>query len=120
MTAETLLRGVRPSDALALVLVLASFAIGVLASDAVPAEMVVHYTPPGGVYYGPETLPRRFGLFVVPGVTAVTFAVIRALPLVVDLDGTATSLGRLYRFGTLLFVAVLVGVQATLVLLNVL
>lgn len=114
----TLAGRIRPSDGVALALLATTFAIGVLAYDAVPAEMVVHYTPPGGVYYGPETAPKPLGLFAVPVLGLVTFAAMRALPL---LDGVATRLApvrSVYQAAIVLVVGVLCAGQAVLVLLN--
>lgn len=80
MNAAELARAVRPGDAVALAVVLGLFGLSIAVYDAVPAEMVVHYTPPGTVYYGPETLPKAVGLFLVPTLALVTYVVLR-LPL---------------------------------------
>jgi uncharacterized membrane protein len=120
MTIESDGQDIRVSDVVALVLVGAAFAISVIAYDAAPAEVVVHYTPPGGVYYGPETLPKAIGLFIVPVVTALVFTVLRALPLIDDLSEQLAPVRAYYQFGVVLLVAVLVGVQVLLVVLNVL
>lgn len=120
MNLEAWVQDVRLSDALSLVLVVGAFAIGVITYDAVPAEMVVHYTPPGGVYYGPETLPKNIGLFIVPVVTAITFVVVRGLPFVGDVNEALAPVRPYYQFGIVLLVTFLMCVQASLVLLNVL
>ena len=119
MNASALVRRVRPTDALASALLVGVFAVGVAAYDAVPDEMVVHYTPPGSVYYGVETLPKEVGLFVVPAVAAVTFGIGRALPLIVGPDETLTAVGPYYRAGLVVLLALLSSVQVALVLLNV-
>lgn len=109
---------VRPSDGLAVALVVAMFGVGALAYDAVPAEMVVHYTPPGGVYYGPETLPKAAGLFAIPAAGAVVFGVMRALPLI---DGVAESLAPVrpyYQASIVLAVVCHCVGQAALLALN--
>lgn len=119
MSSASLVGDVRPSDVLALALVVGTFAVGVVAYGVVPADVMVHYTPPGGVYYGPETLPKSVGLFVVPVVTAVTFAALRVLPSVFELNGELAAVLPYYRLGLALLVAVLASVQVALVLSNV-
>jgi len=109
----------RASDALAAALALSTVVIGIVAYDAVPAAMAVHYTPPGGVYYGPETLPKAVGLSVVPAVAVVTVAALRALPAVVDGEAL-TPVPAVYRFSVVGVAALLAAVQVALVLLNVL
>jgi hypothetical protein len=109
----------RASDALAAALVVATVVVGLVAYDAVPAAMVVHYTPPGGVYYGPETLPKAIGLSVVPAVAIVTVAALRGLPAVVDSEAL-TPVPTVYRLAVVGLAALLAAVQVALVLLNVL
>lgn len=112
-------RTVQPSDAVAVAIIVAVFAAGVAVYDMVPAEMVVHYTPPGGVYYGAETLPKEFGLFVVPVLMLLSFGGARLLPV---LAGLGNQLGVLcpYYYAGLAGVVILLGtVQAALILLNV-
>jgi hypothetical protein len=109
----------RASDALAAALVVATIVVGVAAYDAVPAAMVVHYTPPGGVYYGPETVPKAVGLSIVPAVAVVTVAALRALPAVVDGE-SLTPVPTVYRVAVVGVAALLAAVQVALVLLNVL
>lgn len=111
---------IRLSDAVELLLVVGTFAIGVIACDAVPTEMVVHYTPPGGVYYGLETPPKQIGLFIVSVITVITFVVARTLLLVGDLNEALASVHPYYQLGIVLLVTFLVGIQVSLVLLNVL
>ena len=119
MNIDTQVQDLRLSDGLALMLIVITFAIGVIAYEAVPAEMVVHYTPPGGVYYGPETLPESIGLFIVPVVTAIIFVILRALPVVGNLNEELAAVRPYYQLGIVLLVAFLLGVQMVLVLLNV-
>lgn len=111
-------RPVRPSDALAAAFVVGTFALAVAVYDAVPAEMVVHYTPPGGVYYGPETLPKPVALFIVPAVTALTFGLVRALPSVGGVDDALGDARPYYHAAVLLLVALLSVVHVGLVLWN--
>lgn len=118
MTALGLARRVRATDVLASALLCGMFASGVFAYDAVPAQVVVHYTPPGGVYYGPETLPKAVGLFAVPAVAAVTFGVARLLPSIAGGNDELTAFGPYYRVALVLLVAVLAGAQVALVLWN--
>lgn len=109
----------RVSDALAAALVAATAAVGVVAYDAVPAAMVVHYTPPGGVYYGPETLPKAVGLSVVPAIAVVTVAALRGLPAITDGEAL-TPVPTAYRLAVVGLAALLAAVQLVLVLLNLL
>lgn len=118
MNIEARVRDIRLSNALGLMLVVGTFALGVIAYDAVPAEMVVHYTPSGGVYYGLETLPKPVGLFIIPVVSAITFVFLRALLLVGDLNEELASIRPYYRLGMILLVTFLAGVQVSLILLN--
>lgn len=110
---------VRPSDGLAVALVVATFAAGALAYEAVPADVVVHYTPPGGVYYGPDTLPKAVGLFVIPLASAVVFAVLRALPLLDDVDETLAPVRPYYQAAIVLTLACLAVGQVALLAVNV-
>lgn len=109
----------RTSDVLALVFVVATVVVGVVAYDAVPAAMTIHYTPPGGVYYGPETVPKAVGLSVVPAIAVITVTAVRAVPAVVDHEAL-TPVPIVYRLGVLLLAVMFGGVQVGLVLLNVL
>lgn len=118
MNAAELVRGVRPSDAVALVLILCLFGLSVAVYDAVPAEMVVHYTPPGGVYYGPETLPKAVGLFLVPLLAAGTYVGLR-LSLLVFENPAFDSIAPFYRAGVVAVVLLFGVTHVALVLLNV-
>lgn len=109
----------RASDGVALALVAAAFAAGALAYGAAPAEVVVHYTPPGGVYYGPETLPKAVGLFALPVASVAVFGIMRTLPLLADVDEQLAPVRPYYRAGTVLAVACLCAGQAVLVAVNV-
>jgi hypothetical protein len=118
MNTATLARAVRPTDALALAVMLALFVASLAVYEAVPAEMVVHYTPPGGVYYGIETLPKALGLFVVPVVALVTFGVARLLPLTAGSNEAFAAIAPYYHAGLVGLVVLLGAVHAVLVLLN--
>jgi uncharacterized membrane protein len=118
MTAASHSRAVRASDAAALAIIGAMLAAAVLLYDAVPTEMVVHYTPPGGVYYGPETLPRAVGLFVVPVVAVVTFALARWIATRRDVREALAEARVYYHAGLVALVAALAAIQALLLWLN--
>lgn len=119
MSVLALRERVRPSDGLAIALVIGMFAVGALAYEAVPAEMLVHYTPPGGVYYGPETLPKAVGLFVIPVVSVVVFGVLRGLPVVDELDRVLAPVRPYYQAAIVLTVASLGLGQVALIVVNV-
>jgi len=119
VNAAALARGARPSDAVALAVIAGLFAVSVAVYETAPAEIVVHYTPPGAVYYGIETLPKAVGLFVVPVATPLTYGVTRLLP---QLAGTTDGFGAIapyYHAGLVALVALLGAVHLLLVLLNV-
>lgn len=119
MNHAAIVRGVRLSDAVALAVILGLFAVSVALYETVPAEMLVHYTPPGGVYYGVETLPKRVGLFLVPVFTLLTYVVGRVVPVV---TGAWDEFGVLapYYDAALAGLVVLFGaVHTALLLLNV-
>lgn len=118
MNVAAAVRAVRPSDAVALAVVVALFAASLAVYDTVPAELVVHYTPPGGVYYGVETLPKRIGLFVVPVFTLLAFAVARLLPAVTGLQKELGLLLPYYEVGVAGLVVLCGTVHAALLLLN--
>lgn len=109
---------VRPSDGLAAALVLGMSALGALAYEAVPAAMLVHYTPPGGVYYGPETLPKAIGLFVVPVVRPVVFGVPRGLPAIDGLGEALAPIRPYYQASIVVTIAALGLGQVALIVLN--
>lgn len=112
-------RGVRPSDVVALSVIVGVFVATVAVYDMVPAEMVVHYTPPGGVYYGPETLPKEIGLSVVPVLTLLSFLVARFLPVLTGLHDELGVIAPYYDAGVVGLVLLLATVHAALILLNV-
>lgn len=119
MTLAGVVRTVRPSEVVAVATLVAIFAVSVAVYDVVPAEMVVHYTPPGGVYYGPETLPKEIGLFVVPVLTLLVFGVARLLPVLTGLDDELGGLVPYYYAVVAGLVVLLGAVHAALILLNV-
>lgn len=111
-------RAVRISDAIALVVILGLFAVSVAVYDAVPAEMLVHYTPPGGIYYGIETLPKQIGLFLVPVFTLLTYGVARLVPVVTGVQGELGALAPYYRAALAGVVVLLGAVHGVVLLLN--
>jgi len=111
---------IHPSDAVAALLLVATFAVAVVTYGTVPDAMQIHYTPPGGVYYGPETVPKALGLFAVPVAATAAFLVARSLPAIWVPEEASPADLAWYRVAVVLFVAVMAGVQTVLVLLNVL
>lgn len=119
MSASLLSGRVRPTDSLAVAIVVGTFAVGMLAYQSVPAEMLIHYTPSDGVYYGPETLPKLVGLFVIPIVSVVVFGVLRSVPYLAE-SGVATAPIRpYYQASIVLSVGFLWLCQVALVVANV-
>jgi len=120
MNTESRPTQIRVSDVISLSLIGGVFVLGVLTYDLLPAVLVIHYTPPGGVYYGLETLPKPVGLFALPVITAVTFGVTRGLPLIGNVSEELGSARQYYHYGILLLIVFLATVQIGLVLLNLL
>lgn len=120
MNAPGRTRGVRLSDVLSVTLLVGTFLLGAGAYDAVPAEMLIHYTPPGSVYYGLERVPKELGLFIVPVVGSIMFCAARLLSLVGDVNEEMASVRPYYHAGLVLLVTFLGGVQVLLVALNIL
>ncbi|WP_255151760.1 hypothetical protein [Halorarius halobius] len=111
---------VRAGDALAVGILLATLAVGVAAYRSAPQQVVVHWSLGYEQYYhGVRTLPRWLGLFAGTLVAAVTFAVLRALPLVDDLGTELAPVRWLYDGLVVLAVAFCCAVQLLVVVLNV-
>lgn len=104
------------SDVLTGAFVIGMFGLAVLAYGAVPAQMTVHYTPPGGVYYGLETLPKTVGLFLLPVVGAFVVAALRCLPLV---DGIGEAVRGYYQASIVATAGCLCLGQVAVVAINV-
>lgn len=111
---------VRAGDVLAVGLLLATLAAGVAAYRSVPQQVVVHWSLGYEQYYhGVRTLPRWLGLFAGTLVAAVTFATLRAVPLVDDLDAELAPVRWLYDGLVVVTVAFCCAVQLVIVVLNV-
>lgn len=111
---------IRLSDAVGLLLVVGTFAIGVIACDAVPTEMVSTTRRQAVCTTASKHPPKQIGLFIVSVITAITFVVARTLLLVGDLNEALASVHPYYQLGIVLLVTFLVGIPVSLVLLNVL
>ena len=118
MTIESRMTNIRISDVVSLALIGCIFVLSAYTYDLLPADLVIHYTPAGGVYYGLETLPKPVGLFVLPVTTAIAFGIVRMLPLISNLSEELESIRPYYHYGTLLLIVFVAGVHIALILLN--
>jgi uncharacterized membrane protein len=118
MNAAELTRLMRRGDAVALAVILCLFGLSVAVYDTLPAEMVVHYTPPGGVYYGPETLPKAVALVVVPLIAGVTYVALRLPLLLLERWPVPDAIGPIYRAGIVAMLLLFGAVHVALILLN--
>lgn len=120
MKAFTPLQRVRPSDGVVIALVISMFVVSGLAYRAVPSELLIHYTPPGGIYYGPETLSKTIGLFIIPIVSIVVFSVMRMLPVIDVINETLSPIRSYYQASIVLTIICLSLGQALLIGMNLL
>lgn len=118
MTIESRMTNIRVSDVVSLALIGCVFVLSGYTYDLLPRNLVIHYTPPGGVYYGLETLPKPIGLFVLPVTAAIAFGVVRMLPLISNFGEELESIRPYYHYGTLLLIMFVAGVHIALILLN--
>ena len=118
MTTENRMTNLRVSDVVSLALIGCIFVLSGYTYDLLPRNLVIHYTPPGGVYYGLETLPKPVALFVLPVTAAIAFVVVRMRPQISNFGEELESIRPYYHYATLLLVVFLTGTHIALILLN--
>jgi uncharacterized membrane protein len=110
--------GYRATDLVTLALLLGIAASVLVFYDQMPAMMQIHYTPPGGVYYGIERVPKQIGLLILPLISTMIFAIgqviARCTARIEEFEA-----GRRYAgLAVVVVLAVLACGQALLILLN--
>jgi uncharacterized membrane protein len=91
---------------------------GIVFYDAMPASMQIHYTPPGGIYYGIKRGPKELGLVILPLLSTMIFAIGCLLARCTAWSEEFDAGRRYARLAVVVLLAVLASGQAFLILLN--
>lgn len=95
-----------------------TFGIGLLAYPVVPNEFTIRWTiGPDAAYYGPETVSKTVGLFLIPAVATVTYGILRLFPSVGGIPD-AFGCSQNYRLTVVTVSVVFFLTQVLLVLFN--
>ncbi|MCO8246003.1 MULTISPECIES: SdpI family protein [unclassified Haladaptatus] len=105
----------RKSYFVALALVVVSFALGVYYYPRMPDQIASHWNASGNA---DGTMPKLWGLFLVPTMTAGLFVLFAAIPRIDPLRENIAEFRRYYDLFIVLFVAFMLYMQVLIVLWN--